>query len=153
MIRVKKQKKKICRCYNCGYDITISPDTVKKKTFGEVIATYVECPVCGERLLKQLDTEETQAKAEKGIKLEMMQRSGKKLSPAQKKKLQSIESMLYNRRKMLKELYWVRVYQLLNQYEDEQTGMDHQMPESGFVGVPLRPDNSAGRTDEHEISE
>ncbi len=137
MIRVKKQKKKICKCHNCGYDITISPDTVKEKTFGNnledaIIATYVECPVCGERLLKQLDTEETQAKAEKGVKLDILQRSGKKLSPAQKKRLQSIEMMLYNTRKNLKELYWDEIYQSLNHYEDEQTGTADPEPTQGI---------------------
>lgn len=150
MIRAKKQKKKICRCYNCNYDITISPDTVKEKTFENVIATYVECPVCGERLLKQLDTEETQAKAEKGVKLEMIQMSGKKLSPAQKRRLQSIETMLYNIRKNLKELYWDEVYQSLNQYEDEQTGMTDPEPIQGDTGVLLRPITSGERMNEHE---
>ena len=150
MIRAKKQKRKICKCHNCGYDITISPDTVKEKTFDVVIATYVECPVCGERLLKQLDTEETQAKAEKGVKLEMMQMSGKKLSPSQKKRLQSIETMLYNKRKLLKELYWDETYQSLNQYEEEQTGMADLEPTQGDIGVSLRPITSGERMNEHE---
>lgn len=162
----KKQKKRTCSCYNCGYEIQISPDSVKEKTFegmiptifehGEdqpVIATYVECPVCGERLLKQLDTPETMEMAEKGVKLELLQKRGKKLSDKQKNRLKSIEIMLSNTRKKLKTQYWDEIYQSLNQYEDEKTGMVDQMPESGFVGVPLRPDNSAGRTDEHEISE
>lgn len=163
MIRAKKQKRKICKCHNCGYDITISPDTVKEKTFegmiptifehGEnqpIIATFIECPVCGERILKQLDTEETRAKAEKGVKLEMIQISGKKLSPKQKKRLQSIETMLYNRRKLLKELYWDETYQSLNQYEEEQTGMADLEPTQRGTGVLLRPITSGERMNEHE---
>lgn len=154
----KKQKKRACKCYNCGYEIQISPDTVKEKTFGDslkdtIIATYVECPVCGERLLKQLDTPETAEMAENGVKLELLQKRGKKLSNKQKNRLKSIEVMLSNTRKKLKTQYWDEIYQSLNQYENEKTGMVDQMPESGYVGVQLRPDNSAGRTDEHEISE
>ena len=154
----KKQKKRTCNCHNCGYEIQISPDTVKEKTFGHtledaIIATYVECPVCGERLLKQIDIPKTMEMAKKGVKLEMLQKKGKKLSDKQKNRLKSIELMLSNTRKKLKTQYWDEIYQSLNQYEDEKTGMVDQMPESGVVGVPLRPDNSAGRTDEHEISE
>ena len=148
MIRAKK-KKKTCRCYNCSYDVTISPDTVKEKTFDEIIATYVECPVCGERLLKQLDTEETQAEAKKGVKLEMMQRSGKKLSPAKKKRLQSIETMLYNKRKILKGMYWDEVYQSLNQYKDEETGMADPEPTQGDTGISLRPITQEKGMNEH----
>ena len=125
MIRAKKQKRKICKCHNCGYDITISPDTVKEKTFGVVIAT-------------------------KGVKLEMMQMSGKKLSPSQKKRLQSIETMLYNKRKLLKELYWDETYQSLNQYEEAQTGMADLEPTQGDIGVSLRPITSGERMNEHE---
>lgn len=147
MLRIKKQKK-VCRCYNCGYDITISLDTVKEKAFDTIIATYVECPVCGERLLKQLDTEETQAKAEKGVKLEMMKRSGKKLSTAQKKRLKSIEAMLCNTRKNLKMLYWDEVYQSLNHYEDEKTGMADHEPISGEQVTDT--DKSGERMNEHE---
>lgn len=148
MIRAKKQqKKKACRCYNCGYDITISPDTVKEKTFGGIIATYVECPVCGERLLKQLDTEETRAKAEKGVKLELLQKSGKKLSPAQKRRLQSIETMLYNKRKILKEMYWDETYQSLNHYEEEKTGTADPEPTQGDTGISLRPIISGERNE------
>ena len=150
MIRAKKQKKKVCRCYNCDYDITISPDTVKEKTFDGIIATYVECPVCGERLLKQLDTEETRAKAEKGVKLELLQKSGKKLSPAQKRRLQSIETMLYNKRKILKEMYWDETYQSLNHYEEEKTGTADLEPTQGDTGISLRPIISGERMNEHE---
>lgn len=150
MIRAKKQKKKICRCHNCGYNITISPDTVKEKTYENVIATYVECPVCGERLLKQLDSMYSRMQAEKGVKLEMMQRSGKKLSPAQKKRLQSIETMLFNIRKNLNKLYWDKVYQSLNQYEEDQTGMaDSEPMQEEQVTVA---DKAGERMSEHEIS-
>lgn len=150
MIRAKKQKKNVCRCYNCGYDVAISLDTVKEKTFGEIIATYVECPVCGERLLKQLDTEETQAQAGKGVKLELLQKSGKKLSLAQKRRLQSIEMMLYNKRKILKKMYWDETYQLLNHYEEEKTGTADPEPAQGDIGISLRPITQEKGMNEHE---
>ena len=107
--------------------------------------------MCGERLLKQLDTEETRAKAEKGVKLELLQKSGKKLSPAQKRRLQSIETMLYNKRKILKELYWDEVYQSLNQYKDEETGMADPEPMQGDTGILLRPITQEKGMNEHEI--
>lgn len=133
MKRWKKQKKNICHCYNCGYEIQISPDTVKEKTFEDtVIATYVECPVCGERLLKQLDTAETMEMAKKGVKLDLLQKKGKKLSDKQKNRLKSIELMLSNTRKKLRNVYWDEIYQSLNQYEeDEKTEMADQEPTLG----------------------
>lgn len=144
MKRWKKQKKNLCTCTNCGYNITVSPDTVKEKTFegmiptifehGEdqpIIATFIECPVCGERLLKQLDTQQTYELARKGVKLELLQRQGKKLSDKQKAKLKSIEQTLFNARKKLNELYWDETYQSLNQYEEEKTEMVNQEPMLG----------------------
>lgn len=115
MVRVKKQKRKVCDCQNCGYRVTISPDTVKEKTFEHVIATYVECPVCGERVLKQLDTEETRQKALKGAKMELLQKQGRKLTDKQKSSLKSINKMLSNKRSQLKKLYWDETYYILNQ--------------------------------------
>lgn len=125
MIRVKKLKQ-VCKCHNCGYMVSLSPDTVKEKTFGRslddaITATYVECPVCGEKILKQLDNEETYRRARQGVKLELMQRQGKKLSDKDKKRLQSIEKMLYNKRLQLNKTFWDEIYQSLNQYEDEKT--------------------------------
>lgn len=136
MNRWKKPKKNICHCGNCGYDITITPDTVKEKTFDEyvpvvdkempIIATYIECPVCGERLLKQLDTEHTSKLAQHGVRLEMLQRQGKKLNDKQKSRLKKIEKHLFNTRKSLNLLYWDEIYQLLNQYEEAKTEMADQ---------------------------
>lgn len=141
MNRWKKPKKNICHCSNCGYDIMITPDTVKEKTFGKhmpvvdkempIIATYIECPVCGELLLKQLDTERTSKMAQHGVKLEMLQRQGKKLNNKQKARLKKIEKDLFNTRKSLNLLYWDEIYQLLNQYEDAKTEMADQEPTLG----------------------
>lgn len=144
MKRWKKLKKSICHCHNCNYDISITPDSVKEKTFegmiptifehGEdqpVIATYIECPVCGERILKQLDTPYTQERAKVGAKLEILQKRGKKLSDKQKNRLKGIEMMLSNTRKKLKDRYWDEIYQSLNQYEPDQTEMADQEPTLG----------------------
>lgn len=120
MNRFKKSKKNTCSCTNCKYQVLISPDTVKEKTFGSVIATYVECPVCGERLLKQLDTEKTRELAERGVKLEMLQRQGKKLSDKQKSRLKNIEKMLFSTRQNLKHLWWDEIYQSLNHYDESE---------------------------------
>lgn len=128
MIRVKKQKKKVCQCNNCGYSILITPDTVKEKTFEKVIAIYVECPVCGEKILKQIDTPETQEKAQRGVKLTLLRERGKKLSESQSKRLQSIERELYNTRLKINSLYWDEIYQSLNQSEEEKTEMANQEP-------------------------
>lgn len=146
MIRVKKRKH-VCRCHNCGYNVPISPDTVKEKTFevnttekllGEeithpiaIMATYVECPVCGERLLKQLDNELTYEKAKQGAKLELLQRRGKKLSDKQKQRLKSINSVLSNTRGKLNKAYWDETYQSLNQWEFDKTEMADQEPTLG----------------------
>lgn len=129
----RKPRGNKCHCPNCNYDIRISPGNVKEKTFESlhsrdqlITATYIECPVCGERLLKQLDTPETAEIAEKGVKLELLQRKGKKLSDKQKARLKSIEQILFNARKKLNEIYWDEIYQSLNQYEDEKTGVADQ---------------------------
>lgn len=131
MVKAKKQKH-VCRCHNCGYMVPISPDTVKEKTFGilgdTLIATYVECPVCGERLLKQLDNELTYEKARQGAKLELLQRQGKKLNDKQKQRLKSINLMLSNTRGKLNNAYWDETYQSLNQWEDDKTEMADQEP-------------------------
>lgn len=131
-----KPRKNVCKCHNCGYSVTINPNTIKEKTlvFFEhetVIATYIECPVCGERLLKQLDTPETQRKAMRGATLEVQQRQGKKLADKQKKRLKSINKMLDNERSKLNAQYWDEVYQSLNPVEDTETGMADQEPTLG----------------------
>lgn len=127
----------MCKCPNCGYVTQITPKTIKEKTFGNnledaIIATYVECPVCGERLLKQLDTVETQRLAKQGVALQIQQRKGKKLTEKQKKKLKSIEKTLFNTRSELNKRYWEQTYQSLNPFdEDEKTGMADQEPTLG----------------------
>ena len=138
MIRVKRKGaiEKICKCYNCGYEIPISPTTVKEKPFqrltGIITATYVECPVCGERILKQLDDEKTYKDSKIGVKLEMIQRKGRKLTPQEKKRLQSIEKRLYTIRRKLKLSYWDEIYQSLNQYPEYTTGIADQELIPGF---------------------
>lgn len=139
MNRWKKSKNKICHCHNCGYNIKIIPKTVKEKTFDKsvkareaLIATYIECPVCGERLLKQLDTEQTNKIAQQSVKLELLKRHGKKLSDKQKLRLKKIEKYLFDTRKSLNLLYWDEIYQLLNQCEEAKTEMVNQEPTSGI---------------------
>ena len=103
MIRAKKQKKTACKCPNCGNLVYISPEAIKEKTLEDSLkATYLECPVCGERILKQLDTFHSLTLAEKSVKLHLQQRKGKKLSQKQKNRLQSIEEELYKIRLQLK---------------------------------------------------
>lgn len=136
MLRVKKLKRNVCKCHNCGYQVSITPNSVKEKTAvlydGQVvIATYIECPVCGERLLKQLDTQETMQKAKIGAGLELHMRQGKKLTDKQKKRLKSIEKMLDNERSKLNAQYWDEIHQSLNPTDDEKTGMADQEPTLG----------------------
>ena len=153
MNRWKKPKNNICRCINCGNNISVSPETVKEMTFykGELIATYVECFVCGEKMLKQLDTKLTRKKAEIGVKLELKQREGKKLNDKQKKRLQSIEKELYRVRSKLKDLYWDKIYQSLNQDDDEKT---EKADQELTLGEQVTSTEEAGeRMNEHEISE
>lgn len=122
--RAKTTKRNICVCNNCGYRITIMPENVHELTKDDLIATYVECPVCGERILEQLDTEETTALAEKGVKLQLLQKR-KKLSESQKKRLQSIETKLFKIRLQLRKQHWNEIYQSLNE-EDKKTEIADQ---------------------------
>lgn len=123
----------MCKCPNCGYVAQITPKTIKEKNFEYAIATYIECPVCGERLLKQLDTEETQRLAKQGVALQLQQKKGNKLTEKQKKKLKSIEKTLFNTRSELNKRYWEQTYQSLNPFdEDEKTGMADQEPTLGI---------------------
>ena len=150
MIRVKKQKNR-CYCYNCGYLMLISPDTVKEKTFGNnledaIIATYIECPVCGERLLKQLDNELTYQKSKQGAKLELLQRQGVKLTDKQKQRLKSINSMLDNTRRKLNKAHWGEIYRSLNPVEDEKTETADQ---ELTLGNEVTSTENAGERNEH----
>lgn len=110
-------KTKKCKCENCGYNVTISQKTVHEKIFSGpmqcrptryLIATYVECPVCGERILKQLDTYDTIKLSKKGIKLEIATKNkrAKKLSTEKKDKLKNITKVLCTKRQQLRKLYW-----------------------------------------------
>lgn len=114
MIRLKKSNKTTSICKNCKHQIKIKSDTIKEHTFDGIIATYIECPVCGEKILKQLDTEETQAIAAAGVKLEQIKRAGR-IKKKQIAKLKSLEKELFNIRKGLNAEHWDRVHQQLNQ--------------------------------------
>ena len=132
MIKFLKPKRNLCRCLNCGYAVQITPENVKERTFEYAIATYIECPVCGEKILKQLDTEETQKLAEKGVFFELLKRQGKRLSERQKRQLKSIEKTLFNTRSELNKRHWEQTYQSLNPFdEDEKTEMADQEPTLG----------------------
>lgn len=115
MIRVKKTRQKYTVCVNCGHAIQILPKTVKELDVDGIIATYVECPVCGERLLKQLDTQESQELVNKIMKLELRSNEGKSLSDKEKKRLKSAKLALFNKRLQLRKNYWDEIYQSLNQ--------------------------------------
>lgn len=82
--------------------------------FNDITATYIECPVCGEKILKQLDTQYTLDLAKIGVKLEALKRCGH-IKSKQMKKLKSAEKELFNIRKSINEEHWDRVYQQLNE--------------------------------------
>lgn len=130
MNKFKRLKMKVW-CYNCGYDIPIIVDTVKEKTFNDVIATYVECPVCGERILKQLDTQETLEAAQVAVKYDSLRRTGKKLSKTQIQRWKKAELTLDKIRSQLNKDFWDEINQSLNQYEPK-TEMANQEPILGI---------------------
>lgn len=106
-------------CNNCGYSTQLTPSTIKETKILDIsdsnlYALYIECPVCGERTLKQLDNDKTNELRLVVVKLKLMQRKGKKLSDKQKKRLFKFDFELNNIRKSLNTLYWDEVYQLLN---------------------------------------
>jgi len=131
MIRTKKAKitERKTTCYNCGQTIDLTPQAIKRKDFDmgiKVIATYIECPVCGENMLKQLDTEETyNVLNPQRMKLVLKQKNTK-LSPKQKDKLSKLNRSIDNTRQKIKPLFWDKVYQLLNPQEDNKTGIADQ---------------------------
>ena len=107
------------KCDNCGYSTQLTPSILKEEEFNNVgdnkiTALYVECPICGERTLKQLDNNESSELKTTVVKLRLMQRRGKKLSDKQKRRLFKLSKELNNIRKTLNTLYWDEVYQLLN---------------------------------------
>lgn len=108
----------ITKCDNCGQATKLSPSTLKEQEVNEIsdkklFVIYIECPVCGERILKQLDTYETLEIRNKVVKLKLIQRKGK-LSDKDKKRLLLLDKKLNNTRKVLNGLYWDEVYQFLN---------------------------------------
>lgn len=108
----------IVKCGNCGQAIKLSPSVLKEHFIEDIankglFATYIECSVCGERLLKQLDTSETLKLRNKVVKLKLLQKKGK-LSDKDKKRLLVLDRKLNNTRKNLNKIYWDEVYQFLN---------------------------------------
>ena len=152
MIRVKRRTKaKTCTCPNCKYGIVIQPSAVKEQVFDAdvietIIATYIECPVCGEKILKQLDTERSHKLARTGAKLELIKRQGTKLLPKQKQKLQSIENTLGEIRTQLQNDFWDEIYRSLNEEKTEAADQRLISGQQGTITV-----NDGERTDEHEM--
>lgn len=134
--RTKNKKKTTCVCENCSYTVPINHTTVKEKEYANgITATYLDCPVCGNKILKQLDTKDTLALAERGVKLQVMQKESDKLSNAQKKRISkhvsTIEKRLLSLRNQLKKRFWNEIYQSLNSEEDTKTGEADQEPNLG----------------------
>ena len=138
MSKFKQLRTKV-RCYNCGYNVPLTVDTVKEKTFSgmrllvevvDLTATYVECPVCGERILKQLDVPETLEAAQIAVKYDSFHRAGKKLSKAQNQQWKMVEILLNKVRSQLNKTFWDEINQSLNQYE-QKTEMADQEPTLG----------------------
>lgn len=112
----------LVKCENCKSEIKLSPSVLKEQELKDLsdtilVATYVECSVCGERILKQLDTVETLEFRDKVVKLKLLQKRGK-LSNKDKQRLLTLDRKLNNIRKNLNKIYWDEVYQFLN----KQTG-------------------------------
>ena len=108
----------VIKCDNCGQTTKLSPSVLKEHFIDSIadkglFATYIECSVCGERLLKQLDTAETLEFRDKVVKLKLLQKKGK-LSDKDKKRLLMLDRKLNNIRKNLNKIYWDEVYQFLN---------------------------------------
>lgn len=143
MIRTKKAKitERKTTCYNCGQVINLTPHAIKQQEFDlgiKLIATYIECPVCGEKMLKQLDTEQTQYDSHEVVRLTLKQRK-QKLSKKQSSKLSQLNRHVNQTRQKIKSMFWDEVYQLLNPQEDEQTGIADQELTPG--SQELTPDN------------
>lgn len=123
------KRKPIVECYNCGNEMLLSPSLLQVEDFEyeeTVRATYVECPVCGEKMLKQLDTIKTYSEdTPKILKLTRMQRH-RKLSQKQKFKLSKLERDVRNTRKSLQDRYHHEIYQLLNQ-ETGDANQEHTL--------------------------
>lgn len=113
-----KIRKQTTKCDNCGYSTQLTPSILKEEEFNvegnKITALYVECPVCGEKTLKQLDNNESLELKPVVVKLKLVQRKGRKLSDKQKRRLFKLDKELNNIRKTLNTAYWDEVYQLLN---------------------------------------
>lgn len=102
-------------CPNCKTSYNLTVGILKEKEFDSgVIATYVECPVCGENTLKQLDNESTQDLVKKATKYSLLKMKNKKLTSAQKDALRRLNSQLIIQRKKLNQEYWADIHQQLN---------------------------------------
>lgn len=102
------------KCPNCKAEYTLTAGLIQEKDFNGVIASYVECPVCGENILLQLDSTKTKQIAKKAVKYELLRLKRKKLSPKQKKEMISLNSQLIIQRKKLNKDYWDSIHQQLN---------------------------------------
>lgn len=113
------KKKYTVYCENCKGKIELTPTLLQEKviTMGgeELIATYIECPVCGQISLKQLDTYKSKMLALKLTKKKLRQQhSNKAAAPKDKKRLQQLDKQLSNIRGVLNTKYWAKVHQHLN---------------------------------------
>lgn len=119
MLRSKKPTKKVFKCDNCGTQLPMMLRYINEKKFDNgIIATYINCPVCGVNILKQLDTAETQDIADKGVKLQLIEKKGRTLSAKQRNRLKSIEKELSNIRRELNRQYWNEIDHSLKQLEE-----------------------------------
>lgn len=109
----------VVTCNNCGVTFKLTPSILREIHIESIddkglVATYIECPTCGEKMLKQIDNPETLEIKDSVVKLKLRQRACKKLSDKQKTRLLKLDKKLDNIRKVLNDLYWDEVYQYLN---------------------------------------
>lgn len=107
-------------CQNCDYKSKLTPSILKEVEWRPtghqdiLCITYTECPVCGEREVRQIDSPYTMELSYPVAKLQLRRHHGKKLSDKQKTKLSKLNYKLDNARKVLNELFWDEAYQFLN---------------------------------------
>lgn len=109
-------KKATKLCENCKHVIQVTKSNIQLKSVDvgldePILVTYMECPVCGDITLCQLDTEDTYALGINLAKKERLRNQGK-LTKGQKQRLQQLNKQLCNKRGNLKP-YWGQVYQLI----------------------------------------
>lgn len=106
-------------CESCGHRARLTPSELKDKIIEidgiKLYAVYTECPLCGEKSLKQIDNRKTYDLKNIIVKLRLRQHRGKKLSAKQKKKLLKLDHELNTERRNLNSLYYNQVYQSLNE--------------------------------------